>query len=264
MKKNFVRTKLKNGEPSIGTWLVLPDPISARMMGRVGFDWLTVELEHAPIGIQAATECFISVAASGTVPLVRVPWNSTENIKRVLDNGAWGVIVPMVNSRAEAETVVKAARYQPLGERSVGGQLHAVSFDTDPATYYARANEEILVVVMMEHVRAIENAEEILSVPGVDAFFIGPNDLSNSMGLAPVFESDDPRFVHALKHLREVGAKYGVASGIHVADAAAAVRRRAEGFQMIAVSSDAGLMLSQASGVATALGLSKGGVVAKY
>jgi len=264
MKTNVVRAKLKRGEPSIGTWLVLPDPLAARLMGRVGFDWLTVELEHAPINLETAAQSFVSIAAGGTVPLVRVPWGSAENIKRVLDNGAWGVIVPMVNSRAEAEAVVAAARYRPLGERSVGGQLHAVSFDTDPATYYARANDEILVVVMMEHVRAIENAEAILSVPGVDAFFIGPNDLTQSMGRAPVFESDDPEFVGALKHLREVGKKYGVASGIHVADAEAAARRRAEGFQMIAVASEAGLMLAKAREAIKSLGLDRAGVVAAY
>jgi 4-hydroxy-2-oxoheptanedioate aldolase len=264
MKTNTVRAKLKRGESSMGTWLVLPDPMAAQLMGRVGFDWLTVELEHAPVSIETAAQSFVAIAAGGTVPLVRVPWNSAENIKRVLDNGAWGVIVPMVNSKAEAEAAVAAARYQPLGERSVGGQLHAASFDTDPATYYARANEEILVVVMMEHVRAVENAEAILSVPGVDAFFIGPNDLTNSMGRAPVFESDDKEFVGALEHLRAVGRKCGVASGIHVADAAAAARRRAEGFQMIAIASEAGLMLAKAREAVSALGLGKASGVAKY
>lgn len=253
MKTNTVRAKLKRGEASLGTWLVLPDPIAARLMGRVGFDWLTVELEHAPINLETAAQCFVAIAAGGTVPLVRVPWNSGENIKRVLDNGAWGVIVPMVNSRAEAEAVVAAARYHPLGERSVGGQLHAASFDTEPATYYERANDEILVVIMIEHVRAVENADAILSVPGVDAFFIGPNDLTKSMGRPPVFESDDPEFVGALKHLRELGRKHGVASGIHTANGEAAARRRAEGFQMIAVASEAGLMLAKARETLSAL-----------
>jgi 4-hydroxy-2-oxoheptanedioate aldolase len=103
-----------------------------------------------------------------------------------------------------------------------------------------------------------------LSVPGVDAFFIGPNDLTNSMGRKPVFESDDPEFTQALRHLLEVGRKYGVASGIHVADAAAAARRRAEGFQMIAVASDAGLMLAKAREAVAALGLGAGTVAVKY
>src|SRR5438093_6713235 len=103
MKRNHVRAKLKRGEPSIGTWLTLPDPVAARLMARVGFDWLTVEMEHAPINIETAVQSFAVIAGSGCAPLVRVPWLTGEDIKRVLDNGAWGIVVPMVNSQAEAE-----------------------------------------------------------------------------------------------------------------------------------------------------------------
>src|SRR6476620_9839536 len=156
MKRNHVRAKLKRGEPAVGTWLTLPDPVSARLMARVGFDWLTVELEHTPVNFETAAQSFTVIAGCGCVPLARVPWNTGENIKRVLDTGAYGVVVPMVNSRAEAEAVVNAARYGPIGQRSVVGQLHATNFDTDPATYYDRANDEILVVVMAEHIKAIE------------------------------------------------------------------------------------------------------------
>src|SRR6266704_847866 len=220
MKTNHTRAKLKRGEPSVGTWLTLPDPVAARLMGRVGFDWLTVELEHAPINLETAAQSFTVIAGSGCVPLARVPWNTGENIKRVLDTGAYGIVVPMVNSRAEAEAVVRAARYQPLGERSIGGQLHAANFDTDPASYYARANDEILVVLMVEHVKAIEAADEILSVPGIDAVFVGPNDLHHSLGKPPAFESDDPAFTDALVHVLKMARKHGVAPGIHVADTA--------------------------------------------
>src|SRR3954470_18089576 len=218
MKKNHVRAKLKQGQPSIGTWLTLPDTVAARLMARVGFDWLTVELEHTPVNWETAANSFAIVAASGVVPLARVPWNTGENIKRVLDNGAYGIVVPMVNSRAEAEAVVNAARYAPKGNRSIGGQLHAANFETDPATYYAKANEEILVVVMAEHVLAIERAEEILSVPGIDVIFIGPNDLHNSMGKPPAFESEDPQFVTALDRILKLARKHGIAPGIHVID----------------------------------------------
>ncbi len=134
MKTNFVRAKLKRGEPSIGTWLTLAEPSAALMMARLGFDWLTVEMEHSTVTIDMAAHSIAVIAASGTVPLVRVPWNTGENIKRVLDCGAWGIVVPMVNSKAEAEAAVSAARYFPRGVRSVGGQLHALSFDADPAT----------------------------------------------------------------------------------------------------------------------------------
>src|SRR5439155_19189174 len=120
MKQNHARAKLKRGEPSLGTWLTLPDPIAAHLMARVGFDWLTVELEHTPVNFETAAQSFALIAGSGCAPLARVPWNTAENIKRVLDTGAYGIVVPMVNSRPEAEAAVRAARYQPLGERSIG------------------------------------------------------------------------------------------------------------------------------------------------
>jgi len=265
MKTNHVRAKLKHGDPSIGTWLTLPDPIAARMMTRVGFDWLTVELEHAPTSFENAACSFAIISASGVVPLARVPWNTGENIKRVLDTGAWGIVVPMVNSRAEAEAAVWAARYAPQGGRTIGGQLHAINFECDPATYYARANDEILVVLMAEHVKSIEHADEIFSVPGIDVVFIGPNDLHNSMGRPPAFESDHREFNDALAHILKIARKYGIAPGIHVADAAAAQRRVAEGFQFVAITSEAGMMLSKAQEIAQTLGLAAGKTaVAKY
>src|ERR1041385_673398 len=242
MKSNYVRHKLKRGEPSVGTWLTLPDTVAARLMAQTGFDWLTVELEHTPVTFETAANSFAIIAASGCVPLARVPWNTGENIKRVLDTGAWGLVVPMVNSRAEAEAAVAAARYAPLGQRSIGGQMHSANFDTDPATYYAKANEEILVVLMAEHVQAIEAADDILSVPGIDVIFIGPNDLHNSMGQPPAFESNHKEFVGAVQHILKTAKKHGVAPGIHVVDAAAAQRRIAEGFQFIAVASETGMM----------------------
>src|SRR5204862_948599 len=249
MKTNHTRAKLKRGEPAVGTWLTLPDPVSARLMARVGFDWLTVELEHTPVNFETAAQSFAVIAAGGCVPLARVPWNTGENIKRVLDTGAYGIVVPMVNSRAEAEAVVEAARYGPIGKRSIGGQLHASNFETDPGTYYAKANDEILVVIMAEHIEAIEAAEDILSVPGIDAVFIGPNDLHNSMGKPPAFDSEHKEFVDAVHHILKTARKYGVAAGIHVIDAASAQRRMAEGFQFIAVASEAGFMLSKAQEV---------------
>jgi 4-hydroxy-2-oxoheptanedioate aldolase len=263
MRTNYVRHKLRRGEPSVGTWLTLPSVIGAGMMARTGFDWLTVELEHSPTSFETAAASFAVIAACGKIPLVRVPVNSVENIKRVLDTGAFGVIVPMVNTGAEAEAVVAAAKYAPIGKRSIGGQLPAANFETDSATYYKNANEEILVVVMIETRQALENAESILSVPGIDAFFVGPNDLTNSLGIPPCFECDHSEFVQGLDNLLRLGKKYNVPSGIHVADAAAAQRRIAQGFQFIAISSELGLMLAKAGEVTKTLGLG-GKVTAKY
>jgi 4-hydroxy-2-oxoheptanedioate aldolase len=265
MKTNIVRAKLKKGEACIGTWLTLASTSAAHLMAQVGFDWLTVEMEHSPTNMETAAASFAVIAGSNCVPLTRVAINSVENIKRALDTGAFGVIVPMVNSRAEAQAAIDAARYAPIGKRSIGGQMHAAMFGCDTATYYKKANDEILVVLMAEHVDAIERAEEIMSVPGIDVIFIGPNDLSNSMGLPPVFESDDKRFTDAVEHILKTAKKHGIAPGIHVADWQAAARRREQGFQFIAVSSETGMMLSKATESARKLGLGEGRpVLAKY
>src|SRR5438067_4650171 len=108
MLTNHVRQRLQAGEPSVGSWLAVPSPVSARFMAQLGFDWLTVDMEHQPIGIETAAQMFAAIAATGTAPLCRIPWLSGENIKRALDCGAWGIVVPMVNTRAEAEAAVAA------------------------------------------------------------------------------------------------------------------------------------------------------------
>jgi len=264
MKQNQVRAKLKRGEVSVGTWLSLADPTAARLMARVGFDWLNVDLEHTPTNYETMAQTFAVTCLEGPVPLARVPFNSVENIKRVLDNGAFGVIVPMVNSVAEAKAVVDAARYAPIGARTIGGQLHAANFNCSPADYYEKANDELLVVIMAETVQAIASLEEIARVPGIDAIFIGPNDLLNSLGLKPAFDSDDPRFNDALQKVVRVCKENGIAPGIHTADAAMAKRRIDAGFQFIACSSEVGMMLAKAQETAKALNIGTSVAVAKY
>ena len=264
MKTNHVRAKLKRGETSFGTWLALPDPAAARLMSGLGFDWLTCDMEHSAYNFETMANSFMAITAGGAAPLVRIAWNTGENIKRVLDIGAWGVVVPMVNSRAECEAAVQHTRYHPIGNRSVGGQLHAPNFDTDPATYYEQANDEILLIVMIEHVEGVKNLDAILSVPGIDGVFIGPNDLHKSMGQKPSFDSAYPPFVEALKAVRETAKKYGIASGIHVPDVESAKRRAAEGFQFIAVASELGMMLAKARENTAALSLKPTGATAKY
>jgi 4-hydroxy-2-oxoheptanedioate aldolase len=142
--------------------------------------------------------------------------------------------------------------------------LHAANFATDASTYYAKANDEILVVVMAEHVDAVANIDEILAVPGIDVVFVGPNDLHASMGLPPMFDSDDKQFNVALKKILSTAQARGIAAGIHVLDAAQAQRRISEGWQFIAIASESGFMLAKAGEIAKALGLGKGQAVAKY
>jgi 4-hydroxy-2-oxoheptanedioate aldolase len=246
MRANHARRRLKAGEPSIGTWLSLPSPESAEYVSRIGFDWLVIDAEHNPIDIRTLAQMFAAMAASDTAPMVRLPWNTPENFKRVLDAGAWGMVVPMVNSREEAERAVEAARYYPDGNRSVGGGRFPMSFDAGAEEYFRNANEEILVVLQIEHIRGVENADAILSVPGVDACFIGPNDLAASMGLGlgVPLESDIPPLMEAIAEIKAACLRHGVAPGIHCSSAAGINQRIAEGFQFCAMASELRYLLS--------------------
>src|SRR2546422_558884 len=181
MKPNAVKRALKAGQPAVGTWLSLGSITVARFLARAGFAWLNVDIEHTLVDWETATHMFASIADAGCIALARVPSNRHDHIKRVLDNGAHGIVVPMVNSREEALAAVAAAKYPPVGNRSVGGSVHALNFQATANDYYARANDEILVVLQCEHIQAVRAADEIFSVPGIDAIFVGPNDLAASM-----------------------------------------------------------------------------------
>lgn len=246
MRANHVRRRLQAGEPSIGTWLALPSPEAAEYISTLGFDWLVVDTEHNAIDIRTLSQMFGAIAPSGIAPMVRIPWNSPENFKRVLDAGAWGIVVPMVNSKAEAEQAVQATRFPPTGNRSVGGSMPALRFGTTGAEYLKHADDEILLAIQIEHIDGVEHADEILSVPGIDAVFIGPNDMAASMGigLGVPLEGEHPRMIEAIAHVRETCKRYGVAPGIHCSSAAGVNQRIAEGFQFCAMASEVKYLLA--------------------
>jgi 4-hydroxy-2-oxoheptanedioate aldolase len=264
MKKNSVRQSLKNGQHQVGTWLSLSSPTAARFMARSGFHWLTVDMEHSDCNWTTAASIFAHVAEAGCTPLIRVPSISHENTKRALDLGAHGIVFPMCNSVEQAELAVASCKYPPHGTRSVGGSMHALNFDTNAADYYQRANDEILVVVQAEHIDAVERIEQILAVPGVDAVFIGPNDLLASMGKTPRMDSDDPDFVAALDRIRQAALANAVAPGLHVADAATALKRIEQGWKFIAVSSELGMMNHAAAGIVSSIGIANQKEIARY
>ncbi len=253
MRTNTVKSALSSETPQIGTWLSLFSPAAARYMARVGFHWLTLDIEHSAVNWETAALIFGAVADAGGVPLARVPANRPECAKRALDAGAFGLIFPMICSTAEAEQAVASAKYPPLGQRSVGGGMHTLNFEATSTEYYQKANNEILVAIQIEHLSAVERCDEILGVPGIDVAFVGPNDLLASMGCRPAMDTDDPRFVEALRAVREAADRHHVASGIHVGDVELARKRLAEGWHFIAVASEQGFMLQKASETVKAL-----------
>src|SRR5207237_1236621 len=243
MRPNPVKRALKEGHASVGTWLSLGSITAARFLARAGFAWLTVDVEHSLVDWETATHMFAAVADADCVALARVPANRHDHIKRVLDNGARGVVVPMVNSRQEAIDAVAAMKYPPRGNRSVGGSVHALNFKTGAADYYAHADDELLVVLQCEHIKAVEDADAIFSVPGIDAVFVGPNDLAASMrskeGRPPSAEATN----QAMRHILETCRKHRVPAGLHCGSAEEALRRSEEGWQVLAIGSELRLMV---------------------
>ena len=255
MRPNPVKDALRAGKPAVGTWLSLGSITAARFMARAGFAWLTTDIEHSLVDWETATHMFAAIADAGCTALARVPANRHDHIKRVLDNGAHGIVVPMVNSREEAEYAVAAALYPPAGNRSVGGSVHAMNFGTNANDYYAHANEELIVILQCEHIKAVENADAIFSVPGIDAIFVGPNDLSASMrgkdGRPPSGEATKK----ALDHILATCKKHKVAAGIHCGTADEVNHRAAEGWQFMAIGSELKMMLNGVAAEVAKLGL---------
>jgi 4-hydroxy-2-oxoheptanedioate aldolase len=265
MRKNAVKQALKAGRPSVGTWLSLGSITAARFLARSGLDWLTVDIEHSLVDWETATHIFASVADAGCTALGRVPANRHDHIKRVLDNGAHGIVVPMVNSREEAEAAVSAAKYPPVGTRSVGGSVHAMNFGASAVDYFKHADDEILVVLQCEHIRAVENADAIFSVPGIDAIFVGPNDLAASMRSSDGRPPSAGATAEAMQHILQTCRKNKVAPGLHCMNVEEARHRIDEGWQFVAVESELKMMLRGAEDVVNKLGLAKGEVgMARY
>jgi 4-hydroxy-2-oxoheptanedioate aldolase len=207
---------------------------------------------------------FGCIADAGCTALARVPANRHDHIKRVLDNGAHGVVVPMVNTRQEAEAAVAAMLYPPHGNRSLGGSVHALNFQASPADYYAKANNEILIVLQCEHPMAIDNAEQVYSVPGIDAVFIGPNDLAANMRTPDGKNPSAEEQAEAHRRLLAACKKIGVPAGIHCYPAEEAKKRIEEGWQFLAVGSELRMMMDSAGAIIRNIGLNAQGELARY
>jgi 4-hydroxy-2-oxoheptanedioate aldolase len=246
MRENRIRTIWRSGGAVLNGWLAIPDAFSAETMAHQGWDSLTIDLQHGVVDYQAAVNMLTAISTTDTVPVVRVPWLDAGILMKVLDAGAYAVICPMVNTREDAAKLVAATHYQPRGTRSFG-PVRALLYGG--ADYPQHANDTIVVFAMIETRQALDNLDDILSVEGLDAIYIGPSDLSLALGCKPTFDDVDEPVAEAIDHILAKAKEHGLAAGIHNGTPEAALKRIEKGFQFVTVSSDARLMAAGAQQV---------------
>jgi len=251
MRENTVMAKWKAGEPTYGAWLAIPSSFAAEVIARQGYDYVCIDMQHGAADYQVALTMLQAISQTDAMPFVRVPWNEPGIIGRMLDAGAMGVVIPMVNSVEEAKQAVGACRYAPEGYRSFGPVRAAYYAGAD---YFLHANRQVACIPMIETRQAVQRVDDILAVPGIDAVYVGPADLSITLGLPPRMDNDG-EFDEALKTVVAACGRHGVAPGIH-ASAPLAAKRTSGGFRMVTITGDAGAM---AAGAAADLRLARGG-----
>ncbi len=244
MRKNTALEKWRAGEQTIGGWLSLANTHSAEMLANAGFDWLCVDLQHGLIDYGDLRNMLPAISTTETIPLVRVSGNNPSEIMKVLDAGALGVIVPLVNNRAEAEAAVSACMYPPLGMRSFGPVRAALYGGRG---YAKEANDEIACIVMIETKEGIEKLEEIVTTPGLGGVYIGPSDLALALGLPPAGDTDNELHLATVARIVETCKKHKVPVGIHTGGLVWTQKRLEAGFNFVTLGSDAGFMMSAAA-----------------
>ena len=243
MRENTSLAAWQRGEQTIGLWLSLANTYSAEAMSKLGFDWVCVDMQHGLIDYTDLVNMLPAISNSDATPLVRVPWNEPYEIMKALDAGAYGVIVPMVNNREEAEQAVMACRYPPLGNRSFGpirGALYG------GRGYALEANDQIACIAMIETAEGIANADEIMSTSGLNGIYIGPADLALSMGLPAMGDQPQDEHLVVVKELLEKCRAHKIAAGIHTSSLEYAQKYLALGFNFVTLGSDSGHMAKNA------------------
>jgi 4-hydroxy-2-oxoheptanedioate aldolase len=246
MRPNRLREIWQGGGAALNGWLAIPNSFSAETMAHQGWDTLTIDLQHGVVDYQAMVTMLQAISTTPTVPLVRVPWLEPGIIMKSLDAGAYGVICPMVNTREDAQKLVAYTHYAPRGTRSFG-PVRALLYGG--ADYPQHANDTIVAFAMIETAQALDTLDDILSVEGLDAIYIGPSDLSLALGCKPTFDELDPKAAEAVDHILARAKAHGVTAAIHNGTPEAALARIAKGFQLVTVSSDARLMAAGAQQV---------------
>lgn len=239
MRRNEIRQMWSRGETAINAWLAIPSGYSAEIVGHCGFDAVTVDLQHGMVGFDAALAMFQAISATPAVPFARVPRNDPALIMHLLDAGAYGLICPMVSTAAEAAAFASACRYPPSGTRSFGPARGLLYGGPD---YFAKADDEIVALAMIETAQGLENLEAIVATHGLDGVYIGPNDLCLALGVAPSAESAEPVVVEAVQRIVGACRRAGKVAGIFCSSGAAAARRAAQGFSLVTPGNDATLL----------------------
>lgn len=261
MRPNPLRDTLKSGGFVLNGWLAVPNSFSAEVMAHQGWDALTVDMQHGVTDYSVLVQMLTAISTTSTVPMVRVPWLEPGIIMKSLDAGAYGIICPMVNTAEEAEKFVSWTSYAPQGSRSFG-PIRAFLYGG--ADYPAHANDTILRFAMIETAEALSNLDEILKVPGLDGVYIGPSDLSLSLGCTPTLDDVDPPAAEAIDMILAKAKENGVIPAIHNGDPKTALARVAKGFQLVTVSSDARLIAAGASAVVKEMKANAGPGSASY
>ena len=246
MRPNRLREIWAQGGAVINGWLAIANSFSAETMAHQGWDSLTIDLQHGVVDYAGMVPMLQAISTTPTVPVVRVPWLEPGIIMKTLDAGAYGVICPMVNTRADAEKLVAYTHYAPQGTRSFG-PVRALLYGG--ADYPQHANDTIVAFAIIETAQALENLDDILATPGLDAIYIGPSDLSLALGCKPAFDDLDPKAAEAVQHILNRAKAHGVVAGCHNGTPEAALKRIAMGFQFVTISSDARLMAAGAQQV---------------
>lgn len=238
----FIRRQTVARERMIGTWCNLGSSLTAEMAGSAGFDWVLLDMEHGTGDFGNLVHQLQALESTPSAPVVRIPWNDAVWIKRVLDIGAAGVMVPYVNTATEAQQAARAMRYPPSGTRGAARMTRATTFGVTFPDYFQRANDELLTIVQLETQEAVENAAEIARVDGVDVLFVGPLDLSVNLGAAE--QLDTPVFRAAIQRVVTACRDAGKAAGILAFTPAHAEQSFADGFTFVALGSDGGMVAS--------------------
>src|ERR1700682_3615299 len=237
---NKLKARLKSGKACINAWLAIPSGFSAEIMAQCGWDSVTVHMQHGVQDYMSMVQCFQAMNAHPVTPMVRVPWNEPGIIGKVLDGRAWGGTCPMVTPPREARALANACLYPPAGKRS-NGPIRAVMYG-EASAYQSIANDEVLVIPMIETQEAIDNIDAILDVPGISGIYVGPSDLGISLGLKPSLDREEPQILTIYDKLLAAIKKRNQFAGIHNGTAGYAAKMNRKGFRVVTIANDSGLM----------------------